>query len=104
MQQLYSEVTGSGPPLVLIPGGGGDAGMYEDAVPVLEGRRTVITYDRRGNSRSPLSNPDAPVDAATQADDVIALLDRREVTRAAVFGTAAGRSSRWTWSRDTPIG
>lgn len=90
MQQLYNEVTGSGPPLVLIPGGGGDAGMYEDVVPVVGEYRTVITFDRRGNSRSPLTSPDAPVDAASQADDVIALLDRLEVPGAAVFGSSGG--------------
>lgn len=90
MQQLYNEVTGSGPPLVLIPGGGGDAGMYEDVVPALGEHRTVIAYDRRGNSRSPLASPDAPVDAATQADDVIDLMDRLEVPQAAVFGSSGG--------------
>jgi|SRR5690625_297398 len=90
MQKLYAQVHGHGPALVLIPGGGGDAGMYEDAIPSLAEHRTVITYDRRGNSRSPLEHEDDPVDVATQSADVIALLDRLGVHRAAVFGSSGG--------------
>jgi pimeloyl-ACP methyl ester carboxylesterase len=90
MQQFHTEVHGEGPPLILIPGGGGDAGIYADAVPLLATSHTVITYDRRGNSRSPLTHPDDPVDVATQANDVITLLDRLGVSRAAVFGSSSG--------------
>lgn len=87
---LHVEVRGDGPALVLIPGGGGDAGVYEDAAALLAEDHTVITYDRRGNSRSPLPSPDAPIDVATQADDVIALLDHLGLRRAAVFGNSGG--------------
>jgi pimeloyl-ACP methyl ester carboxylesterase len=90
VQELYIDVQGKGPALVLIPGGGGDAGVFADAVPLLVGHHTVITYDRRGNSRSPLDRPDDPIDVGTQADDVIALLDRLGVRRAAVFGNSGG--------------
>lgn len=90
MLELYAEVRGSGPALVLVPGGGGDAGLYEDVVPLLAERYTVITYDRRGNSRSPLASPDDPVDVDTQARDVIALLDRLGIRQAAVFGSSGG--------------
>ena len=90
MQELYIDVQGKEPALVLIPGGGDDAGVFADAVPLLVGHRTVITYDRRGNSRSPLDRPDEPIDVGTQADDVIALLDRLGMRRAAAFGNSGG--------------
>ncbi|MFB9507736.1 alpha/beta fold hydrolase [Streptomyces aurantiacus] len=88
--RLHTERLGQGPALVLISGGGGDAGMYEDVVPLLAERFTVITFDRRGNSRSPLADPAAPVAVARQADDVIAILDHYGIERAYVFGNSGG--------------
>src|SRR5947199_10212881 len=49
---LYSEVHGSGPVLLLIPGGNGDAGGYQPLTQELAGRYTVVSYDRRGFGRS----------------------------------------------------
>lgn len=90
MLNLHVEVRGEGPALVLVPGGGGDAGMYAEVAPLLAQDHAVITYDRRGNSRSPLPSPHCPIDVATQADDVIALLDRLDIRRAAIFGSSGG--------------
>jgi pimeloyl-ACP methyl ester carboxylesterase len=88
--RLYTERTGDGPPLLLISGGGGDAGMYEEVVPLLAERYTVFTYDRRGNSRSRFTDPDAAIDVAAQASDVVAILDHYGVNRAYVFGGSGG--------------
>jgi pimeloyl-ACP methyl ester carboxylesterase len=49
---IYFERRGSGPALLLISGGGGDAGNYSDLADSLADEYTVLTYDRRGNSRS----------------------------------------------------
>lgn len=54
---LYYELRGTGPLLLLIPGGNGDAGPYERLANGLVDRYTVVSYDRRGFSRSPLSSP-----------------------------------------------
>ena len=51
--QLYCEVRGAGEPLLLVVGLTGDAGWYEPLADLLAERHTVITYDRRANSRSP---------------------------------------------------
>jgi len=88
--RLHIERAGQGPALVLIAGGGGDAAMYQEIVPLLAGRFTVITYDRRGNSRSPFDEPDAPIGVAEQADDVVAILDHCGIDRAFVFGNSGG--------------
>ncbi|GAA5178760.1 alpha/beta hydrolase [Rugosimonospora acidiphila] len=88
--RLYSERAGDGPPLLLISGGGGDAGMYENVVPLLAQRYTVLTYDRRGNSRSRFTEPGAAIDAGTQAADAVAVLDHYGVKRAYLFGGSAG--------------
>ncbi|WP_329413913.1 alpha/beta hydrolase [Nocardia vinacea] len=86
--RLHTEAAGTGPDLVLISGGGGDAGMYEAVVPLLADSFRVITFDRRGNSRSPLTEPRAAIDVATQAADVIAVLDAYAIERAHIFGSS----------------
>lgn len=60
---LYYEVRGAGPVLLLIAGGNGDTGPYQPVADHLASRRTVVSYDRRGFSRSPLAEP--PVDRRT---------------------------------------
>jgi pimeloyl-ACP methyl ester carboxylesterase len=87
---LHTEKSGTGPVLVLIPGGGGDAEMYAEVIPRLAARFTVITFDRRGNSRSPLDDESTPVGIAEQAADVVAVLDHYRVDRAYVFGSSGG--------------
>jgi pimeloyl-ACP methyl ester carboxylesterase len=49
---LYYEVRGHGQPLLMISGGGGDAGFFSLVADILSDEYKVITYDRRGNSRS----------------------------------------------------
>jgi pimeloyl-ACP methyl ester carboxylesterase len=54
---LYYEMRGAGPVLVLIAAGSSDAGIFERLANVLANEYTVVSYDRRGNSRSPLDGP-----------------------------------------------
>lgn len=88
--RLYTESTGSGPALVLVSGGGGDAAMYEQVVGLLADRYTVISFDRRGNSRSAFTEPDVDIGVETQAADVVAILDAYGIDRALVFGNSSG--------------
>ncbi|MBB4921004.1 alpha/beta fold hydrolase [Streptosporangium saharense] len=88
--RLHVERAGDGPALLLISGGGGDAAMYADVVPLLTRTFTVITYDRRGNSRSPFTHPEASITPATQADDAVAILDHYGLERAYLFGNSGG--------------
>jgi pimeloyl-ACP methyl ester carboxylesterase len=88
--RLHVERTGDGPALLLISGGGGDAGMYADVVPLLARTFTVIAYDRRGNSRSPFTEPDASITVPRQAADAVAVLDHHGFERAYVFGSSGG--------------
>ncbi|MEC3976902.1 alpha/beta fold hydrolase, partial [Amycolatopsis sp. H20-H5] len=89
--RLYYEVVGTGPALVLVPTGNGDAGPFRPIASLLADRYTVITYDRRGFSRSPL---DGPVDderrLETDVDDVLRLLAHLADGPACVFGTCSG--------------
>jgi acetyltransferase/esterase len=89
--RLYLEVRGSGPALLLIPGGSGEATGYARLAAQLADRYTVLSYDRRGFSRSPL---DGPVSdgrrLAEDVDDALALLDQATDGPAAVFGSSSG--------------
>lgn len=87
---LYYELRGNGPALLFIAGASGDAGMYTRAAEFLASGFTVITYDRRGNSRSlpPEGWESTTVDE--QADDAAALISALEMSPAYVFGNSSG--------------
>ncbi|MCT9093621.1 alpha/beta hydrolase [Streptomyces sp. ASQP_92] len=89
---LRYEVRGTGPVLLLIAGGGGDAGIFEPVADALADRFTVVTYDPRGHSRSPLDGPDVDQRVETQAEDARRLLARvaPDGSPAYVFGTSSG--------------
>ena len=55
--RLYFEVRGTGPLLLISQSGEGDAGRSVDLVDQLVEDHTVVTYDRRGLSRSTLDDP-----------------------------------------------
>jgi pimeloyl-ACP methyl ester carboxylesterase len=86
--ELYHEIRGTGPPLLLIMGATGDAGHFERLADQLADEFTVVTYDRRGNGRSPRPPGWAATSPEEQADDAAALLEALDLAPAAVFGTS----------------
>ncbi|MFG2036645.1 alpha/beta fold hydrolase [Dactylosporangium sp. NPDC048998] len=90
---LYYEVRGSGPVLLLICGGIYDAEGFAGLADELAAERTVVTFDRRGNSRSVLTGRPAELSVSEQADDAYRLLGAVGVTAdepADVFGNSSG--------------
>jgi len=87
--RLYLEVRGTGPALLMISGAGGDAGYYSGVAEELADAFTVITYDRRGNSRS-TGRSAAAMDLAQQAADARRLIESVAGGRALVFGNSGG--------------
>ncbi|RKE21605.1 alpha/beta fold hydrolase [Streptomyces sp. TLI_171] len=71
---LHHRIEGAGPLLLISQSGEGDADRTVDLVPHLVDTFTVLTYDRRGLSRSRLDHPDRPAGLAEHADDVRRLL------------------------------
>jgi len=91
--ELYFEVRGSGPVLLLICGGVYDAAGYAGLAEQLADRYTVVTYDRRGNSRSPLDGAPEHQRIEVHGDDAHRLLSAVGVTAdrpAHVFGNSSG--------------
>jgi pimeloyl-ACP methyl ester carboxylesterase len=87
---LYYEKRGSGPVLLMIPGGPADAGVFTAIAGILADRYTVVTYDPRGNSRSTLDGPAEDWRAEVQADDASRLLSAVGAEPAYVFGSSGG--------------
>ncbi len=87
---LYFERMGDGPPLMMIAGGGGDCGGYRPVASVLASDYTVLTYDRRGNSRSPLHHAPAEMTMAEQSADAVAVLQACGFGSALIFGNSGG--------------
>jgi pimeloyl-ACP methyl ester carboxylesterase len=88
---LHYEVTGSGPVLLLIAGGGTDAGVFSGMVGQLAAEYTVVTYDPRGNSRSTYDGDATDEVIAQSAADALALIDAVAGAEPAyVFGSSSG--------------
>jgi pimeloyl-ACP methyl ester carboxylesterase len=89
--QLYFERQGSGPLIVMIPGANGTADPFRGLAADLARRYTVVTYDRRGFSRSVLDGPqDYDRRLETDAEDVRSLIEHTADGPAIVFGTSSG--------------
>ncbi|MEU4332072.1 alpha/beta fold hydrolase [Nonomuraea dietziae] len=88
--RLYYEVRGSGPVLLLIPGGPTDAGVFAGLAAALADRHTVVAYDPRGNSRSTLSELPGDDLLDLHADDAAALLALFGDEPADVMGSSGG--------------
>src|SRR6516165_1107313 len=89
--QLYYEVSGSGPLLLLIPGASGTAESFRPLASHLISQYQVVTYDRRGFSRSSLDGPqNYDHRLATDADDVRRLIEHLTDQPATVFGSSSG--------------
>ncbi|MEV0369660.1 alpha/beta hydrolase [Streptomyces sp. NPDC050636] len=88
--RIHHEVRGRGPVLVLIHGGAGDAGVFDQIAAVLAERFTLVVPDRRGHSRSPLDDPSATPRVAEHSDDVSRLLGALTEEPAFVYGSSSG--------------
>ena len=82
------EVSGSGEPVVLITGLGGDVSFWRGMVPLLSDRFKVITFDNRGSGLT--EYPDEFFDIETLTDDVVLLMDRLSIKKAHVLGWSMG--------------
>jgi len=87
--RLHYEVHGEGAPIACIHGGGSSAVMWEDAIVELAQRGRVISYDRRGCSRSERPEPYA-TSVVQQADDAAALLAQVAGEAAVVIARSYG--------------
>jgi pimeloyl-ACP methyl ester carboxylesterase len=86
--RLFYDLTGDGPPLVLVHGSWGDGASWGGVVPALAPRFRVLVYDRRGHSRS--ERPPAQGSTDEDVDDLAALIEHLGLAPAHVVGTSSG--------------
>lgn len=86
---LYYEVIGEGEPLILIHGLIVDSELYKAAAQLLSRYYKVITYDRRGNSRS-VCKKERIFSMDAQVEDLRDLMDALDIESAFIFGASAG--------------
>jgi len=87
---LHHESRGRGPVLLIAQSGEGDAGRSADLVSCLGEGYTVVTYDRRGLSRSPLDDPGRGVALEDHVDDAHRLLAALTDRPARMLGCSLG--------------
>ncbi len=87
---LYHEVAGSGPVLLLIPGGAADAGDFARIIAPLSGCYSVVMFDPRGISRSRLTDTTQDLSVDVLADDAHRVLEAIGAEPAYVLGSSSG--------------
>jgi len=88
--QIYYEVHGSGPPLILTHGYSSTSEMWQGQVEALAKQHKLVLWDMRGHGRSDYpADPRAYSEALTIAD-IAALLDAIGTERAIVGGLSLG--------------
>lgn len=85
---LYYEVHGDGPPLVLLHGSWSNAKRWEAIVAPLAQEFQVIRYDRRGHTRS--ERPEGGRTRSQDEDDLAAVIERFAGGSAHVVGNSFG--------------
>lgn len=87
---LHYEVCGTGPVLLLIPGGPADSSVFAPIRGMLSERYTVVTYDPRGLSRSTFDGEPQDTTVQSFADDAHQLLAAIDSEPAYVLGSSGG--------------
>ena len=86
--RLHYELHGSGEPLALVHGSWGDATGWTFVLPSLAESFHVLSYDRRGHSRS--ERPDTAGSVEEDGDDLAALLETLDMAPAHVVTNSYG--------------
>lgn len=88
--RLHYELSGAGEPLFLVHGSWVDGGVWDPVVPLLSSRFELVSYDRRGHSRS--SSPPGQGSIRDDVEDLAALIKALGMAPAHVAGASLGGS------------
>lgn len=86
--EINYEVTGSGPPVVLIHGVGSSLGSWDDIVERLRVDYRILRYDTLGHADS--EKPDGPYALDDYVAELLALLNAEGIERAHIVGSSFG--------------
>jgi pimeloyl-ACP methyl ester carboxylesterase len=88
--ELYYELNGAGDALVLVHGSFTDHDSWQFVAPVLAESHQVLSYDRRGHSRS--ERPTAGGSRRADEDDLAALIEQLQLGAVHLVGSSYGSS------------
>lgn len=94
------EITGSGRPLILTHGLGGNAQRWEPLVPELSHHYQVLTWDVRGHGQS--DKPEGDYTVKLFASDLAAILKKEQIRSAFVLGHSMGGIIALRFALDFP--
>lgn len=98
--QLYYEVHGEGPPVLLVSGLGGAAAYWLPNIPAFAAKHRVIVHDHRGAGQSTHSKIKYSVDQMT--DDLVRLMDHLKIDRTHLVGHSTGGAIGQTLAATRP--
>jgi pimeloyl-ACP methyl ester carboxylesterase len=88
--QIYYEVHGSGPPLLLTHGFSSTSAMWQSQIAALSKRHQLVLWDMRGHGQSDYPSDPAVYSEALTVADMAALLDAVGADKAIVGGLSLG--------------
>ena len=87
---IYYEVHGSGPPLLLTHGYSSTSGMWQGQIEALSKHHKLVLWDMRGHGQSDYPGDPAAYSEALTVADMAALLDEVGAGKAIVGGLSLG--------------
>jgi aminoacrylate hydrolase len=98
--RIHYDVTGSGAPIVLVPGLGGDGRFWDGIVALLKDRFRLVTVDHRGVGRS--DRPLGEYRIGIVAQDIIGVIDQEGLERVHLVGHSTGGAIVQSLAIDAP--
>ena len=104
--QLYYEIAGTGPAVVLLHPGNLDRRIWDEQFQLFAERYRVIRYDVRGHGKS--AQPTRPY---SDTEDLFQLLQLLQIKKASLVGLSLGgrisidfiRTKWWDWCLSRPV-
>ena len=86
--EIYYEVHGEGPPLLLVPGLGGTGNYWQPQIEEFSRDFQVIIHDHQGTGQS--SRPEMTYSVEQMTRDLLGLMDHLNIERAHLLGHSTG--------------
>jgi pimeloyl-ACP methyl ester carboxylesterase len=99
---IYYEVHGSGPPLLLTHGYSSTSGMWQGQIEALSEHYKLVLWDMRGHGQSDYPSDPAAYSEALTVADMAALLDEVGAAKAIVGGLSLGGYMSLAFYRSHP--
>jgi len=98
---LHYELTGSGPPMILMAGWTLNTRFWDGVAPLLSKDYSVVAFDLRGTGRS-TSDPELEYSRMADAEDLARVMDHLGIERAHLVGHSKGARVALTFAMLNP--